>query len=245
MTYTALDSLAGALRPCKLCIIGNSFAGSVYRAYQLQSAEFRGRVRIDFHAAGGVNFKSIAVEEERIVNARAIAVKHGDCIADYDALIVYGCLPNPEDVAGMRWSMYESGISSEVSDAAVFDSISASESYQLCRMLEPFGRSKIFALSRNPRSNGGSMDQQEHDAAVGDIVAGLGTIGYIPFPRSLYDAEYVPKFEYYKGSVRIDGSSGQSPTQAKQDIFHMNAKGGGLVLGGILQALKLAPGVFA
>ncbi len=244
MTDTPLYILASALRPCKLCIIGNSFAGSVYRAYQLQSDEFRNRIRIDFHAAGGVNFKNIAVAEGRVVNARSIAVKHGNVIADYDAVIVYGPLPNPEEVAAMRWYMYKIGISSQVSDAAVMDSITASESYRLCRMLEPSGRSNILALSRNPRSNGDAVNPRRFSAAVRDIALGLGSIRYIPFPSFLFGPDYVPKFEYYKDSVRIDGSSGQSPTQAKQDIYHMNALGGGLVLGGILLALALAPELF-
>ena len=224
-------------RPPRIGIIGNSYAGALFRALQLNPALRQSD--IDFHVAGGDNFQHARVEDRRIVNARALADLHCSSVTDYDAVFVYGTFPSPQELALLRRKLRKLAYSSQVIDQTAQDVMAASESGRLCRALFEVCGDRVFVISKNVPSNLAVIRAEDVEQSLLAIEAFLLPVRYLRFPAGLFGPDHLPLAEYYKNSVRITGAPPASEAQLKHDIYHMNPVGGEIMLRHIVATTEI------
>ena len=223
-------------RSPRIGIIGNSYVGAAFRAWQLNPTF--GSAAIDFHAAGGNNFQYIDVDDGRIVNARALAYPHCGNVGDYDAIFVYGTFPNPQELALLRRKLRKLAYSTQAIDLTVQDVMAASASHRLCRKLHAMYGGRVFVVSNNVPSNLAAIRPDDYERSLADIESFLRPVRYLRFPARLFGPDLLPLAEYYKDSVRITGAPPASEAQRKHDIYHMNPLGGEVMLRHIVETAE-------
>lgn len=218
----------------KILVVGNSFIGAVMKAYDLRPPIADG-ASMDFAGAGGVNYQLIRVTDGRIHNARTIKNSDASSLDDYDAIFIYGGIPNPHQIADLKARLKKSRFSSQVVNAALSDHIGGSTGLSLYRQIKAAVSVPVFAISENVASNSLPLTQADYQAGV-ELLRTFLNDSYRPFPSDIFSEELVPKLELYRGSIRINGNKYEGDDPLKHDIYHMNEEGGAIMLRSIVEA---------
>ncbi len=216
-----------------ICIIGNSYVGAVYKAYENCKSQLPD-IKIDFYTAAGLDFPRLDIIDNSIVNVKFSNTKDYGNINSYDAYFIYGDMLSPHGIIQLELELKKLAYSQQVINCAVVDNINASHTLNIYNKLKKITQTSIYLMSHNIlQQTTLSLNYEQYFNALKVLEKTLGENIYHAFPEELFDNALVPKDIYYSGSVGIDGRSASQI--AGHDRYHMNEQGGALILGSMLR----------
>lgn len=222
----------------RICVIGNSYVGAVFLAYESSKSSLQG-LEIDFYTAAGTDFPLMDIVGNSIVNVKFSNSNSMDGLGDYDCYFVYGDLLSPQGIVELERRLKSLAYSRQVINCTLADAICSAFSYRLCLKLKKITKSPVHLISHNVLQQSKlHLSGAEYFDALKVLENTLGGDVYHAFPVELFDDNYVPKDIYHKDSVMINGKPGAQ--HQGHDRYHMNAQGGALVLNSILRKLGVA-----
>ncbi|WP_019865222.1 hypothetical protein [Methylovulum miyakonense] len=216
-----------------VCIIGNSYVGAVYKAYENHKSEYPD-FKIHFYTAAGRDFPLLDIVDNAVVNVKFSNRKEYDNINSYDAYFIYGDMLSPHGVIQLERELTRSAYSKQVIGCTVTDDISSSCTLKIYNKLIKITQAPVYLMSHNIlQQTKLYLNNEQYFKALNTLEKILGDNIYHAFPEELFDNTFVPKDIYYSGSVGIDGRSASQV--AGHDRYHMNEQGGRLILDSILR----------
>lgn len=219
----------------RICVLGNSFVGALQRAYTTSTPE-QGLSSYGFFASAWPEYLDLDVADGVIVKA-AVSNRCSARVADYDACVVYGDLPGPDEAAAMWDSLPSRRYSEQVRAAALRCWAEGRHALRLARRLTDAGATRIALVSRNPdlTQSAGARETRSRGASL--IEAAIAPFVYVPHPDELFDANGFPKAEFYKDSLNVAGEQPDRALQPAHHHTHLNAPGGKLLLTAVQRRL--------
>lgn len=213
----------------KICLIGNSFIGAPYKAYN----DFPNKksTTIDFIGAPGTDFLKLKIEDGLIKNVKFSSLKISPAVSDYDFFYVIGTLPGPYDLLMLEEELLASHYSSQFVNAYLKDRILSSKAISLARDLKSACSGKIFLIPSNVNllrlPNNISFEKiTQKENMIKECIA--DNASYLPAPKAFFDDSLLPIKSFYQGSLDIDGKP--AGHHVNHDMLHMNQEGGKVLL---------------
>lgn len=220
----------------KICVIGSSYMGAVYKAYD-QDMQKSDQVEVDFFGNGRMSFGLIDIIDGDIKNAR---FRNSDNSAAnvYDATFIYGDMLTPHDMVALEKKLRRTPYSSQVVASVKMDKVRQTESWQLYKKVKSATSKPVYILSSNilletpPLTN-----EKQYNFGIRALEEALEPNIYHQFPRAIFTESFQPRDIYYKGSVYLDGKAADPNRHANHDMCHMNELGGKLILDSMIARL--------
>ena len=217
----------------RVCVIGNSHAGSLKRGWDLIKDDYKDH-SITFFASPRQNMQALELKNEALVPKTRALSKHLSFtsggqnqinIKDYDIFLLYGL--------GMRLPFLDARLSTAVLDHTFDDILFSSLSYRISKFIRPATDLPVF-IAYNPRPAINVAENQSIKFLThADIVNRMNKLidientRIIPQPADTLSDGYNTKPEYRKGSIRLEVSDQTTNTaQPPEDKAHMNAEFG-------------------
>ncbi|MGW9820811.1 hypothetical protein ACUXK4_003388 [Methylorubrum extorquens] len=222
----------------KICVIGNSHLGAVVKAHRESAPELD--YQFTFFGAPWPQFDNIAVVNNWIMGA---TFSYGDGspeVTTYDAFVVYGGIMCAQQIAIKDDEMRDAGFSLAVRVATLRNQVHHSVCRKIVWMLHASSKKPVFLLSNNPLLNLPAITSSESFQSAEDLLRSASNPGrYLSFPSDLLGEGFLPKKQFFKNSVYIDGAERDDHFDF-HDNEHMNVMGGRLVLNGLIEGLRSA-----
>ncbi|CAL4869165.1 hypothetical protein MMA231_03456 (plasmid) [Asticcacaulis sp. MM231] len=220
----------------KICVIGSSYMGAVYKAYELDMQK-SAQVEIDFFGNGRMSFGLIDIVGGEIKNARFRNSKNA-ATSVYDAFFIYGDMLTPHDMIATEKKLRRHAYSSQVVASVKSDKIKGTQSWQLYNKVKNVTSKPVYILSSNVMLETPALtNEKQYQFGVNALEEVLGPNTYHPFPRTIFSDCFQPQDMYYKASVYLDGKAADPSRHANHDMCHMNELGGKLILDSMISRL--------
>lgn len=221
----------------KICILGSSYIGAVYSAYKA-AGPANGAYDLDFYGHSNGGFPNVEILNGHIRNVRFKSASNSLAVSAYDAFVIYADLPSPHDLAKVTRACAGAGYSQQVTEAVVSDTLAGKSAVRLYQTLKTLTGKPVFLISANVvLISQAKMNDERYAYNLGLIEKALGAGVYLPFPRSLFDAVYLPVGDFYKGSITLTGDEAGDHDPG-HDNHHMNEAGGRKILEAIFERLE-------
>ena len=224
-----------APRP-RVCVIGNSYVGALYRAFEdpALTAGFDFR----FFASPMEQFVDVRFENGEIVGTR---VDNGGprALSDHDIFVIYAQAPGPRALIEGERELNDGRYSRQVREAALARWLRAFPGPRLMTALSQIVAKPIYMLSGNPRveaEGGGSWALQARGEQLMNAL--IAPCCYIPFPRELFDEHLRLRTRFYRAPLNIRGQTANLKATPNFYLNHLNQEGGAAVLGAIVARLR-------
>jgi hypothetical protein len=136
----------------------------------------------------------------------------------------------------------QSGASQQLAETLVRDIVRSTTAFRLAEELFELTGKPVLMVSANVVViSKTKMKDAFNTYIISLLEKALSPHQYVPFPRELFDEDFLPKQQYYRGSVKLTGEKAED---TGHDNHHMNEQGGLLVLEAI-GARLLASGIRA
>lgn len=222
----------------KVCVIGSSYIGAVYRAYKANLSA-PGRYDIDFYGHSHGGFSNAEIVDGEVRNVRFKSPGHSVDVREYDAFVIYGDLPAPHDLAKRVNHCVHIGASQQLMRTLVKDVVQPTTAVRLADTLVALTGKPVLMVSGNVVIISKAKMKETHNALLESLFdTALAPHIYLPFPRAIFDEEFLPDQRYYNGSVHLTGEKAEENTG--HDNHHMNEHGGLLILNAIMDRMDQA-----
>lgn len=219
----------------RICVVGSSYIGAVYRAYQLLEAPPE-RYEIDFYGHSHGRFPEVEISNGHVRKARFKSREKSLNVREYDAFVFYADLPAPHDLAKVIRRCVKAHASGQLIKTLIDDVVRSTNTFQLSETVRKLNGRPVFVLSGNVvLTSTVEVDASTYDHVVSLLARALRPHRYIPFPGQLFRDGYLPVPEFYRNSIDLTGE--KASANSTHDIHHMNEAGGMIVLNAIIDAL--------
>jgi hypothetical protein len=225
-----------AIKPLRVCIIGNSLVGAVLRAYQ-------DRFPVDgyafsFFAHPGHEYETVGFDGTMIVN---VPFSNGGSfdMADYDEFVVYGDLPTPSQAVQYWRSLSADLYSVQVRQSVFRDWVFLSKSARIMQELCRLAKRPVFGISKNNLLY--DLVEAKSSCDEGELLIknSISPNIYIPHPTFFIGVDNKLNPKYYCGSLNVLGVEPDRTVQPQHHHFHFNQLGGAIMLDRILEWLRV------
>ena len=220
----------------RVCLIGSSYVGAVYRAYtksrKSKSLEF------SFFASPLNKLDEMDFVGNVITHAKVSSGGSPD-VANYDLFVIFADLPIPHTLAFSEGRLSRGPYSAQLRAVALRDVILRTQSFKLLARLRAVTDKPIYLMSRNvpliiPKNQ--SREAWEKGGLLFEQL--LAPNFYIPPAPELFTEDLAPKPEYYLGSLNVEGVEPDREKQPDHHLDHLNQAGGAVVLAHIERYLE-------
>lgn len=219
----------------KICVLGTSYVGAVYKAYQTYRPA-PGEYDIDFYGHSNGGFPNVEIQDGHFRNVRFRSPAQPVEVRDYDAFVVYGDLPAPHDLAKRINQCVQASASQQLLETLLKDIARGTTAFRLADSLRATAGKPVIMLSGNVVAiSKAKMNEALNARMVALFDKALAPHIYLPFPRELFNERFLPDDRYYNGSIKLTGEKADENTG--HDYHHMNEQGGLVVLNAIIDRL--------
>jgi hypothetical protein len=221
----------------RVCIIGNSSVGAVYRAYA-EGLVACPHHHLAFFARGGQSFDAIGLQGAMLTGFQVTSGDSAD-LRDYAEVVITADMQTPLQARDLLRDMEAAGYTARVRAAALRDRVSASRAMGLAACIARAFSGPIRVMSSTIHAGQRIGGIAELDAAAALVAAAALPFTYVPPPSALFGADGTVRPDYHSNSLNIAGLEPDRTLQPKHHERHYNLAGGALVLEHLLA--RLAP----
>lgn len=220
----------------RVCVIGNSYVGAMYRAYTAQLVAMAG-FEFSFFASAGAGYYQVGFADGDIVNT-PITSGGSPRLADYDRFVLYGDAPTPRSALEIHRNLASPVYSAQLRRTALSEWLARSASLKLSLALRRLVDRPILVLSNNVRIEADRGDLADYIEGSDLLSRWLHPALYVAPPLGLYSDEGRARPELYSGSLNVAGVEPDRNEQPDHHHTHYNQTGGALVLADLVERLR-------